>query len=78
MRVTKTNLVRSVRRINAYLKENEKDIHYDLDIAYGGYRLIKYTNENGACIDRSDRLSAREMYYVLSTLEFVLIDVFKK
>lgn len=75
MRVTKSDLFYIIRRINSYLKENEKDIQYDLDCAYGGYRLIKYINENGGCTDRSYRLSACEMYYVLYSLESVLYDV---
>ena len=75
MRVTKANLYHIIRRINSYLKENEKDIQYDLDCAYGGYCLIKYTNENGGCTDRSYRLSVREMYYVLYSIESVIFDI---
>ena len=75
MRVTKSDLYHIIRRINSYLKKNGKDGQYDLDCAYGGYRLIKYTNENGGCIDKSHRLSAREMYYVLYSLESVIYDV---
>ena len=76
MRVTKSDLFRIIRRINGYLKENGKDIQYDLDCAYGGYCLIKYINENGGCIDRSYRLSGREMYNVLYSLEYLLIDLY--
>lgn len=78
MRITKTDLFRSIKWINGYLKENGKDIQYDLEFAYDGCRLIKYVNENGACSDRSYRVSVREMYYILVTLEYALIDVLEK
>lgn len=74
MRVNKNMLNNQVNRINEVLKENNKDIVYRLEIAYGGYRLVK-------CVDkgvyfRSHRLTAREMYYTLNTLELALIDLY--
>ena len=75
MRTTKKDLFRSIKWINGYLKENGKDIQYDLECAYGGYCLIKFTNENGGCANRSYRVSAGEMYRILVTLEYTLIDV---
>ena len=74
MRVNKTFLNNQVDRVNAILKENGKNIEYGLNIAYGGYRLVKY--EGAGESYRSHRLTAREMYYTLYTLELALIDLY--
>lgn len=74
MRVTKELLRNHVQRINRFLKENGKDIEYGLDIAYGGYRLVKYVGSGES--ERSYRLTAKELYYVLYTIEKVLTDVY--
>ena len=74
MRVNRNKLTNIVNRVNAMLKQNSKDIEYGLNIAYGGYRLVKY--EGAGESYRSYRLTAREMYYTLHTLELALIDLY--
>ena len=83
MRVNKTFLNNQVDRINAILKENGVNIEYGLNRAYGGYRLVKYEGsgesyryEGAGESYRSHRLTAREMYYTLNTLELALIDLY--
>lgn len=62
MRVTKSDLYRLIDILN-----NESKKNYGLDIAYGGYKLVrKY--KNGAKKDISLRVTCREMYYVLNAL----------
>ena len=74
MRVNRNKLTTIVNRINAMLKQNSKDIEYGLNIAYGGYRLVRYEGSGESY--RSHRLTAREMYYTLNTLELALIDLY--
>ena len=74
MRVNRNKLTNTVNRINAMLKENGNNIEYGLDIAYGGYRLVRCECSGESY--RSYRLTAREMYYTLYTLELALIDLY--
>lgn len=62
MRVTKSDLYRLISILN-----NESKKNYSLDIAYGGYRLVKNC-KSGGCSSVSMRLTAEEMYYVLYAL----------
>lgn len=62
MRVTKKQLKTMIDILNRQSKES-----YDLDIAYGGYRLAKNC-KSGGCSFVSMRLTAKEMYYVLDAL----------
>lgn len=78
MRVTKKDLNTIVNRINSILKENGKKEKYCIDIAYGGYRLCRIVNENGGCRDISFRVTCRELYNTLYTLENVLIETFER
>lgn len=65
-RVTKTMLHNMINSINSKTKNT-----YALDIAYGGYRLVKMC-ENGGESDCSYRVTAKEMYYILYALDEVL------
>ena len=62
MRVTKKQL----RTMIDILNRQSKKI-YDLDIAYGGYRLVEIC-KSGGCSSVSMRLTAKEMNYVLDAL----------
>ena len=45
---------------------------YIMDCAYGGYKLARYCNEGGGEMDiTSWRLTARELYYVVSSINTV-------
>lgn len=52
---------------------------YNLDHSYGGYKLCRYCNEGGGATDITNyRLTARELYYVLTGINSVLsIDAHK-
>lgn len=46
---------------------------YTIDHAYGGYKLCRYCNEGGGEMDITNyRMTARELYYVLSGINAVL------
>jgi hypothetical protein len=46
---------------------------YVLDAAYGGYKLSRYCNEGGGQYDITNyRMTARELYYVVSGINTVL------
>ena len=46
---------------------------YTIDHSYGGYKLCRYCNEGGGVYDvTSYRLTARELYYVLTGINSVL------
>lgn len=66
-RVTKKELRGLVASINAYSKNT-----YRLDIAYGGYRLVKEC-ENGGISDVSYRVPAREMMHILDAIYSFLV-----
>ena len=74
MRVTKTTLKTHVNIINNLLKENGVGIEYGLNIAYGGYMLVKYDGTGERA--RTYRHTARELYYALNAIESVLIDIY--
>ena len=74
MRVTNTTLRNYVGRINNLLKENGVCIEYGLNIAYGGYMLVKYDGKGERA--RTYRHTARELYYALNAIENVLIDLY--
>lgn len=74
MRVTKTTLKNYVDRINNLLKENGVNIEYGLNIAYGGYMLVKYDGSGERAI--TYRHTSRELYYALNAIENVLIDLY--
>lgn len=65
-RVTRKTLHNMVDCINTLTREE-----YALDIAYGGYRLVKMC-EHGGEADCSYRMTAREMFYTLEAIEQVL------
>ena len=75
MRITKPILIETIKRINYLLKQNGSNIEYGLNIAYGGYMLIKY--EGKGVLNRSHRMTAREMYYALVSIENVLWDMYE-
>lgn len=78
MRVTKKDLNIRVKRINNILKENGKKEKYHIEIAYGGYRLCRIVNENSGCRDISYKVTCKELYNTLYTLENVLIETFER
>ena len=46
---------------------------YVIDHAYGGYKLCRYCNEGGGVYDVTNyRMTARELYYVLTGINTVL------
>lgn len=65
-RVTRKTLHNMVGCINTLTRET-----YALDIAYGGYRLVKMC-EHGGEADCSYRMTAREMFYTLEAIEQIL------
>ena len=62
MRMTKTVLRAKLANLNTL---TEGKAVFDLDFAYGGVRLVKYTNEHGGVSDISERLDMKEMGYTL-------------
>lgn len=57
MRITEEFIKKQVKRLNLIInkqKKSEKPFtsgYFDLDYAYGGMQLIRYTNTSGACED---------------------------
>ena len=45
---------------------------YNLDRAYGGYKLCRYVGNGGETEITNYRMSAREIYYVISSIVKVL------
>ena len=68
-RITKTDLHQQINFINRKLKPY--NIELGLSIAYGGYRLIQKRGCGGEH-DLSYRLTARELYYCLNSIDNLL------
>ena len=68
MRMTKTVLRAKVEHLNSI----SGGVKFDLDFAYGGVRLVKYTNEHGGVSDMTERLTIKEMGYALDGIINVL------
>jgi hypothetical protein len=65
-RVTKKTLEEGIRGLNRQFNKDPEAVGcFQLDCAYGGYRLVKLCNDSGAQSDISPRGTARE------TLEFI-------
>lgn len=46
---------------------------YILEHSYGGYKLCRLVNEGGGCMDITNyRMTAREVYYVITGINTVL------
>ena len=74
-RVTKSDLRAYVGFLNDRVKDLGFDnVTFDLDVAYGGYRLVQMC-ESGGERDISYRLTARELYYVLTASEKILSEL---
>ena len=86
MRITKTMCKIQVDMLNktifgdadTHRKDAEGGWHsiperYILEHSYGGYKLCRYVNEGGACLDITNyRMTARELYYVVTGINSVL------
>jgi hypothetical protein len=86
MRITKTMCQKQVDFLNrtifgdeeTYRKDEEgrwRSIpeRYVIDHSYGGYRLCRYCNEGGGQMDITNyRMTARELYYVITGINTVL------
>ena len=87
MRITKTMCQRQVEMLNTTLfgdakthrinsaQEGWRSIpeRYVIDHAYGGYKLCRYCNESGGEYEITNyRMTARELYYVLTGINTVL------
>lgn len=60
--MAKNELLDTVDRINKMFRETSyTNGAFKLDIAYGGYRLVRIVSEGGAETDLSPRLKASEM-----------------
>lgn len=62
MRTSKNVLRAKLTHLNTLTENKAK---FDLDFAYGGVRLVKYTNEHGGVSDITERLTQKEMGYAL-------------
>lgn len=57
MRITEKFLSKQVERLNIIINKQEKPTklfqvgYFNLNHAYGGFKLIRYTNTSGACQD---------------------------
>jgi len=85
MRITKTMCQRQLEMLNTTL-HGDAETHtqvngrwrsiperYTIDHAYGGYRLCRYCNTAGGVYDVTNyRMTARELYYVLTGINTVL------
>ena len=85
MRITKTMCQTQVDILNTTL-HGDAETHtqadgrwraipdrYTIEHAYGGYKLCRYCNEGGGVYDvTSYRMTARELYYVLTGINTVL------
>ena len=85
MRITKAMCQRQVEMLNTTLHGDEathtqvdgrwRSIpeRYVIDHAYGGYKLCRYCNEGGGEYEITHyRMTARELYYVLTGINTVL------
>lgn len=86
MRITKSMCQRQVEMLNTILHGDEathtKSLdgrwrsipeRYTIDHAYGGYKLCRYCNESGGVYEITNyRMTARELYYVLTGINTVL------
>ena len=85
MRITKTMCERQVEMLNTTLF-GEAETHtqvdgrwrsiperYVIDHSYGCYKLCRYCNESGGMYEITNyRMTARELYYVLTGINTVL------
>lgn len=79
MRITQRHLVHLVEAINSHLnleptgwKDGKSVVGaYGLDGAYGGWRVIQYSNESGGerNVGHEYRMTARETWYMLRGIE---------
>jgi len=86
MRITKTMCQMQVDLLNSIIfgdaKTHRKDEfgqwrslpeRYVIDHSYGGYRLARYVTEGGGQMDITNyRMTARELYYVITGINTVL------
>ena len=85
MRITKSMCYRQIDMLNTTLhgdadtytmterKWRSLPERYVIDHAYGGYKLCRYCNESGGMYDITHyRMTARELYYVLTGINTVL------
>jgi hypothetical protein len=86
MRITKTMCQAQVDYLNrtifgdaeTYRKDEQgrwRSIpeRYVIDHSYGGYKLCRYVNESGCLLDITNyRMTARELYYVITGINTVL------
>ena len=87
MRITKTMCQTQVDMLNTTLfgdaETHTKDQtdgrwrsipdRYTIDHSYGGYKLCRYCNEGGGVYEITNyRMTARELYYVLTGINTVL------
>lgn len=86
MRITKTMCQSQVDMLNTTLfgdaETHRKDAEgrwrsipnrYTIDHSYGGYKLCRYCNEGGGVYEVTNyRMTARELYYVLTGINTVL------
>ena len=86
MRITKQMVQTQIEYLNrtifgdaeTYRKDEEgrwRSIpeRYTMDHSYGGYKLCRYCNESGGCMDITNyRMTARELYYVVTGINTVL------
>ena len=66
-RITRKHLYSMVDTLN-HIKPME-DAKFGLDIAYGGYRLVKRYNVSGGQSDLTYRVTARELYNIMLGIE---------
>lgn len=85
MRITKPMCQRQVEMLNTTLfgdAETHTQVNgrwrsipdrYTIDHSYGGYKLCRYCNESGGVYEiTSYRMTARELYYVITGINTVL------
>ncbi len=72
MRVTHKDLETRVKMINSHLGITGNVNHFELEYAYEGVRLVK-TCSGGGVTDLSTRMTNREMWNTLCTLEDSII-----
>lgn len=68
MNVTKEILRNKVDYLN-----HLTGLHYDLDFAYGGVRLIRIVNGSGGCSDCSVRMTKSQLADTLDAIEYVVL-----
>ena len=65
-RITRKNLESMIDTLNNI--KPMSDSKFALDIAYGGYRLVKRYNATGGEADLSVRVSARELWNIMQSI----------